>query len=361
MRGARNAFTLVELLVVIAIIGILVALLLPAVQSAREAARRMGCQNNLKQHGLACQNFHSANKRFPSGGRFTRDDASYQAGIGGNLCHFDKGSWLVYTAPHMEQGNVFDKIPDKDYFNMSNPGDPRNNSVGAAMTAGNIIIARSDLRCPSDDTMKTDAVTSYVASMGPQCLEHGGWGVPICSGSGVFEKYCKPSVSGLGTNWGYDESSHAGGAAVGGRFDITEIRGMFGRMGGIISIDTTVDGTSNTILVGETIAGEHMTARKMNSIVGTAANSTPNWAAGNIGQLGVTIIPINYRTPKANGCNTDSWENYQFSWGYKSRHSGGAQFVFVDGSVHFISEGIDMRLYQLLGCRDDRQPVGKWK
>src|SRR5690349_9479449 len=100
MSHRRRAFTLVELLVVIAIIGILVAMLLPAVQSAREAARRMQCSNNLKQMGLALHNYNAANGVFPSGSRSHYSDTSWTWGH----------AWGVAILPYTEQVNLYDKF-----------------------------------------------------------------------------------------------------------------------------------------------------------------------------------------------------------------------------------------------------------
>src|SRR2546423_4253363 len=105
-RTRRQGFTLIELLVVIAIIAVLIGLLLPAVQKVREAANRMKCQNNLKQLGLAMHSYHDVNNIFPPGGRIVTnkpggvDDSN-------NWWDADKGSWLVYTLPYMEQDNLF--------------------------------------------------------------------------------------------------------------------------------------------------------------------------------------------------------------------------------------------------------------
>src|SRR5881227_2802022 len=99
----RGAFTLIELLVVIAIIAILIGLLIPAVQKARETMQRLACQNNLKQLGLACTTYHDSNDLFPPGGG--------AKGSGGGLgTTTDYGSWLVYLLPYVEQGNLAERI-----------------------------------------------------------------------------------------------------------------------------------------------------------------------------------------------------------------------------------------------------------
>ena len=106
----RKAFTLVELLVVIAIIGILIALLLPAVQAAREAARRTQCNNHLKQLGLALHNYHDTYKTMPPGatGIYWRPRASGQWGF----------SWFVHILPFVEQGTMWDQV----YIGGNHPG-----------------------------------------------------------------------------------------------------------------------------------------------------------------------------------------------------------------------------------------------
>jgi prepilin-type N-terminal cleavage/methylation domain-containing protein/prepilin-type processing-associated H-X9-DG protein len=366
MSRARSAFTLVELLVVIAIIAILIGLLLPAVQSAREAARRMSCSNNLKQHALACHNFLLAEKIFPPGGRLTKDGINLPSG-GANTCHYDKGSWLVQIAPYEDQTAFFNQVPDKEYFNTSNPSDPRNNSIAQAITL-NLVQIRADIRCPSDETMSDKPVTSYMGSLGPQCLSLGGYTgqTPICYGAMPYEQYCNPPSFGDNT-YGYGTSSpFASAVDENHKLDNYELRGLFGRMGSRIGERDVKDGFSNTMLLGETVSGETAYIQQPNWVK-TGANhdySTnkprPNWATGQTPPIGSTIIPINTQAKKDNGCNLDSWRNGNVSQGFKSRHAGGAQFAFCDGSVHYISEGIDHRLYQLLGCRNDGQVVTKW-
>src|SRR5262249_37105256 len=104
----RRGFTLIELLVVIAIIAILIGLLVPAVQKVREAAARIQCSNNLKQFGIACHSFHDVNGKLPPGG-ISNPPGSWWTG--------NKGSWLLWTLPYMEQDNMWKSVPNIDVAN----------------------------------------------------------------------------------------------------------------------------------------------------------------------------------------------------------------------------------------------------
>jgi prepilin-type processing-associated H-X9-DG protein len=142
----------------------------------------------------------------------------------------------------------------------------------------------------------------------------------------------------------------ASGDIYGGANPIN-VRGMFGsRWGATIRFADVADGLSNTILAGETISGEHRYMREFNGWAG---------GGGDLSQICPTIIPINTRTPDGpinpcNGPNGDAVEgNWGYSIGFKSLHNGGANFIFADGSVHFLNQNINMDTYQLLGCRND--------
>jgi prepilin-type N-terminal cleavage/methylation domain-containing protein/prepilin-type processing-associated H-X9-DG protein len=345
-RPLERAFTLIELLVVIAIIAILMALLLPAIQKVRQAANKMRCANHLKQLGLACHHYHNDYGKFPPGARFYNETYTNPAN-----CHYNKGSWLVYVLPYMEGQSLYAQIPDLGYWNIQNPNDPRNNSIQQAVQAGVLPKTFPWLRCPSDEFSNTlvgsPPASNYVASLGPQCLANrcGNWPVD----SGPFGMYCDPLNSGLG-DWGYRASSILGSTHYSDR-----ARGCFSRLGATIRFSHVIDGTSNTILLGETLWKQHDWIR-------WPAGAAPEagWAHGDGGNAHAsTIIPINWDSSREDGCvngGVNWYGNWAVSWGFKSRHVGGANFCFADGSVQFLHQDIDMRAYQLLGCRHDGQP-----
>jgi len=339
------AFTLIELLVVIAIIAVLIGLLLPAVQKVREAANRMKCTNNLKQLALACHGYHDVNLLFPPGGM-----ANQFVPPGGNW-NDDKGSWLVYTMPYMEQDNLYKILPQLSTTvgplygtpatTMFPPPvqsvyDPNSPSYRPAWAASP---KPPYLRCPSDAYDLEDSLSNYNGSLGPQCA------IGPC-GYNPHQQYCMPITANLPPappqlTWGYDTSPDHGND-----WTSNGIRGMFNRLGSKIRMASVTDGTSNTIMLGEGLPQEH------DHQVGNMG-----WAGFNGGAAHMTtIIPINYKSAdSATWCSpAQSYRgNWNVSWGFKSKHSGGANFAFVDGSVHFIQQSIDHRAYQLLGCRND--------
>ncbi len=361
MRG-RRAFTLVELLVVIAIIGLLVALLLPAVQAAREAGRRTQCGNNLRQFAIACHNFYDTYGWLPPGGRFADWNKSlpsrYSGGSGGSVCHFDKGNWIVYCLPYVEQQPLYDNIPDLNYFNYAVPSDPRNDSIRSAEAIDVLPVHRDNiLRCPSDDYKLRENVSNYTASAGPQCLgypTHGDFA------DNIFYQYCDPAnpTYGLGEEWGYGQSS-----AIGSKHEPSDIRGAFGRTGATISESMITDGLSNTILIGEQRVNENSWLQMPAHNCGPNRRNFANWASSLSGNaMGVTTIPINYRSHVRGGDPSVRLHRYDIryvSWGFKSNHIHGTQFAMADGSTQFLFEKIDMKTYQWLGCRNDaKNPVG---
>jgi prepilin-type N-terminal cleavage/methylation domain-containing protein/prepilin-type processing-associated H-X9-DG protein len=348
--GNRKAFTLIELLVVIAIIAVLVGLLLPAVQKVREAANRLKCQNNLKQLALACQMYNDANGALPQG----------TAGA--------RGSWIFFTLPFMEQQDLYRQVRslpayDTATFNMNkavcdpntNPSIP--NGFPVKLPFG---------RCPSDDwDPENRGYCNYQGVQGPQCNSG------PC-GADIFQLYCNgqtdgkddvppdlvpPTFVGYNASWSFSDTKDAG-----------YVRGMFGRgapgpdgqgdpVGGPrLRLTDAIDGLSNTILLAETKAGETEYMR---------FGQPSGWAGYTAASQVQTIQPINWPidTTDLSWCGSASqnpthniW-NWHVTWGAKSNHPSGANFAFVDGSVHFLNEDISHKTYQYLGCRNDGQSV----
>jgi len=298
----RFAFTLVELLVVIAIIGVLVALLLPAVQSAREAARRISCSNNMKQFGLALQNYHSAFGVFPANSNWS----------GGGR----KGSAHVRMLPYMESNTFIEQLDFEGDVVTQIEDDPNLSTT-----------VISFLRCPSDDYPLVSeaegfAMTNYGTSVGSQKT----WGYCSTYPGNTFGN--GPSADGNSTN-------------------ADEISGVFSRNGWAASIKEILDGTSNTIAMGEALPSCSTSIQE------------PWWLGGQ--WYSGTAPPINFPTCPGEGLgnngtpsrNCNSWNNWVTDGGFKSRHPGGAQFVFCDGSVQFLQEDIDYCDYQRRGDRSD--------
>ena len=291
----RNGFTLVELLVVIAIIGILIGMLLPAVQQVREAARRTQCANNLRQIGVACHNFESTNQHFPpglnlpigggSGSIFQSTYDSNLAGRGINQPPFAGrfGSWLAWILPYMEQGNVNDKydFSVREYDNADGPA-----SIGAQVIPA--YICSSDFQ-PNRVIVFRDqyyfGINSYFGNAGVQS-----WYWTNATFDGVFH-YNSATTFGL-----------------------------------------IKDGSSNVLLAGERYSFE------------PEWDDLPNrrgWAWSNFFApqdcLAGTLEPINYTMPPGSGPSPSfSLQDARLS-SFGSGHPAGANFALADGSVQFLT------------------------
>jgi prepilin-type N-terminal cleavage/methylation domain-containing protein/prepilin-type processing-associated H-X9-DG protein len=380
----KGAFTLIELLVVIAIIGVLIALLLPAVQKIREAANRTQCQNNLKQLGLAFHNYNDTFKKLPPGGGIGPALAKLNKAAGDpykyNIWGADKGSWLVYTLPFMEQDNLYKNTPHKRDSTLPAPPDDNlmiwdwtpydpNYPWPVKLPYG---------RCPSDSwNVDGSFVTNYAGNMGPQCMWGGGCG----SGSfntpqsfSPFAVYCNGVQTGdAHGNYvpgnlykandpqypGYDASPDNGGdpnlASFGGSNQY--VRGIMNRQGVAVRFADITDGLSNTLCLGETLP-EFNAIGKFGPYGSDPYEVRGWWVSDSQVAKISTIIPINYQVLDTQCSDpTHDIANWAVADGFKSRHPGGANFVFCDGSVHFIGEQVDMWTYQRLGCRNDGKVI----
>lgn len=305
VKGARwpRAFTLVELLVVITIIGILIALLLPAVQAAREAARRMQCSNHLKQIGLALHNYHATHGSLP-----------YASGAGGVVGSSWGGVWSAMILPYLEQQAIYEQINFNRHLR-----DPVNAEV--------VQIVISTYICPSDPEGRHPVLDGryephnpnpalglwYPVSMGPTHPDR----CPFCE----FPKFSADDPdSYCCQGWNFGTHDPAGNGV-----------GMFCRhhLCTFRFADVT-DGLSNTLMVGETLPGHC----KFNSAYAPNFNVYP------------TTIPLN--TMEDDNGEHGKWFR---TCGFKSLHPGGAHFAMGDGSVRFFGESIAYRLYNELGTR----------
>ena len=302
----RNAFTIVELLVVIAIIGILVSLILPAVQAARESARQAQCSSRLRQIGIAVHQFHDREKRLPMGARWKP-----------NPDGIHRGNILLQLLPYLEYQSVYDAVDqtiDVDYQEYGN----------------GTLIAETEIpefQCP----------TSQLAGLTP------GYGFPVsnyAASKGPTAMIDRPD------RFSCAEYTDLNKYALAPHFDPNNTRnfaGAFHREGFVYSkFREVTDGLSYTIFFGEMRA--HCN--------GHAAHGWL-WTISSQGYL-TTLVPINYdscRGSEIDGCrNRENWNTTQ---GFKSLHPGGVNVLMGDIAVVFLRENIDHQLYQYLGAKAD--------
>jgi len=340
----HSGFTLIELLVVIAIIAVLIALLLPAVQSAREAARRAQCINNLKQIGLALHNYHSSIDSFPFGEVAPSNGAWQYWGT------------LALLAPYMEQSSAFNTLN----FMSFSPADAPNT------TTYNMKVAM--FLCPSDGARDGGIANNYKAS------------------TGTYARVQGPGANGQGA----------------GR----QTNGVF-TTGLVTGVRDCIDGTSNTIAFGEQAGGDGQQTKwtisdgvgggqagwDLNSATGITGNAQDPtefpmfktmertcdtygyrkavsgndavwagryWTIGGFNfSMFNTIQPPN--GPHVMGCRSDCspgcWPEQNGPAMATSYHSGGANFTFADGSVKFLKNSISQQTYMAIGTRNGGEVV----
>jgi prepilin-type N-terminal cleavage/methylation domain-containing protein/prepilin-type processing-associated H-X9-DG protein len=357
-RSRRAAFTLVELLVVIAIIGILVALLLPAIQAAREAARRATCTNNLKQFGVAIQNFHDQHKELPSGAQLydIREDCKAcdlaDPNPGPECCIQRRGTLHMYLLPYMEEQATYDAYDFSRYTDeqlLPNGMPIGSTQVAIFLCPSEAVRQAIDYRRDqeilslSPDQLKTFALSNYAGSRGP--TRNNTTGPVSCSLADAWNQFFgqKPVNQPLpndGITWQYPD--------VGNPKYWRQFGGPFTRWTYRVKFKQISDGLSHTISMGEVR-------------IGCSEHAAEGWAWTHSGNgLISTLTPINFDScNESDDSNLDcaSWATWSSALGFKSPHPGGAQFLMGDGSVHFIPDSVDMTTYNRLGGKADGEPV----
>jgi len=364
MLQRRRGFTLIELLVVIAIIAVLIALLLPAVQSAREAARRIQCTNNLKQFGLGIANYESANNSLPVGLVYGVNGVS---GMPGAICttpgfghNCQNTPWFLLMLPFIEQGPLYNSFNAS--IGIEGPG-----LLGFVINSTVFTTRIASFQCPSDNS-NVFAFSAINAATGGA--------VPAFPWSATKGNY--------GVNWGNTDYGQWTGA---GAFPTLYRQSPFGASQSglgpqLVRIASVTDGLSNTQFASEILqgasddirgaiwvenpgAGSYMTRFAPNGYTDTLPILNPSIAPGSIPFDNLDNLPsfgpsrpgssppnpgslCDSQGAQMLGCNDQGSEGNEYV-GTRSRHPGGVNTLFGDGSVHFMKNSISAVTWVALG------------
>ena len=303
----RNAFTLIELLVVIAIIAVLIALLLPAVQSAREAARRSQCVNNMKQIGIALHNYHDTNGGFPPPNLYS-----------GSCKGMNPRGQVLYTTGFTMILGQLEQMPMLNAYNFSQPASqgtavnasPNTTIIGTAYANTTVVGAKiSSYQCPSDQEMPLDNVsTTNYWKMNARRSNY---------------KFCVALY-----NDNYCATYPPTNSAAKGMF-VTDLS---------LNISDVKDGTSNTGAVGESFQQTY------------SSNWGTWWGAGGHTAVHGYVAPpssASYTQYLPNGkyFNVANTQKLPYAWTFGSKHPGGMNMVFGDGSVRFIKDSVNPQVW----------------
>lgn len=339
----RRGFTLVELLVVIAIIGILIALLLPAVQSAREAARRINCSSNLRNLALAALNHHDAMGHFPvSMGLDAGTDGSEGAG--------PAAGWMLQVLPQLEQQALYDRFEEGGAFEgvwQIGRGASPAPGFGLGSLTNGISVPElmaeqiAVLQCPSDPDVQQPsteqfgwsgvavAVASYKGVVGDTVVGETN-GTTFTNSASIYPsgRYGKPAPAFTTQNDCHRD---------------TRCRGIFFRQSWRkpVKISKVIDGTSNTFMIGEDVPSYNFHS--------AAYYTDGDWCSCNTPLNNLLSLPASAIDPAF------WWEQR----GFRSLHPSGANFARADGSVSFIIESVDNVLYRTSCTRDGGELVSE--
>ena len=351
ISSKSKAFTLVELLVVIAIIGILIGLLLPAVQSVRQAAQRASCLNKLKNISLATHNYHSAHQRFPSASVWKDLDGDGEMDSTRNGNAFETFSGFVLLLPYIEQKPLYDRFISARGFD---PADP--NSVDAATLSS---IALNVLQCPS--ATGQDELGFEIENLPLQASHYvminGAAGDTPDSDPSTFYPSTATSFATSTSIFDGTQNGPIGLTGVfGGSRSATDVTNLFVPNRGK-TISGIKDGTSNTLAFGENSKTDrrNYVGRRSGWAIGLVTDRfhgagtlldgipvrgvLPNGRTVNVGiqSNSSTITPTEINQPGALDGTTALFNNSSFA----SNHPTGSQFALADGSARFLSQTID--------------------
>lgn len=303
-KRPKLGFTLIELLVVLAIIGILIGLLLAAVQRVRETASRLKCQNNLKQIALAAHMMEETENRLP----YSQFLGPYGYGPDSQAW-----SWLARELPYLEQGNLYQQ-----------GGIPATTLAGCGVADRQIKL----FLCPSDNSIgpRTDAGNLVGLPVGLTNYK----GVSGANWGDDWDGLAGPNFA---TDWRHigTDGSYDGLGYGDGMFFRTDFRRP-------LTLAHVVDGTSNTFMIGEDVPEKNIWC---------------SWPYSN-NALGTCAIPPNVKKPGGGEYPPDDFMN---TWSFRSRHPGGVNFAYADGSVHFIVDSIDLSVYQAMATINGQEAV----